>query len=113
MYVQYVFLLNLVDLGFDEEELDECRCAVDSSVDVVQSQAGLAYEVKVLGQEILYPQQGGGGLLLPIIYIHIQHKSHWTRIPPALVTINNNKMKPLLFDYEETLTIFIKHSTAF
>lgn len=65
------FTLNLVDLGLDEEELDERGCAVDGRVDVLQSQAGLVYEVKVLCQEILYPQQGGGGLLLPIICTHV------------------------------------------
>lgn len=71
------FILNLVDLGLDEEELNECGRAVDGGVDVLQSEAGLVYEVKVLRQEILYPQQGGRGFLLPIICTHILHKSHW------------------------------------
>lgn len=65
------FVLNLVDLGFNKEELDECGRAVDGSVDVLQSEAGLASEVKVLCQEILNPQQGGRGLLLSIICTHI------------------------------------------
>lgn len=50
------FLLNLVDLGFDEEELDECGRAVDGGVDVLQGEVGLGSEVKVLRQEILNPQ---------------------------------------------------------
>lgn len=66
-----LFILNLVDLGLDEEELNERWCAVDGSIDVLQSEAGLVCEVKVLRQEILYPQQGGRGLLLPIICTHI------------------------------------------
>ncbi len=61
------FTLDLVNLGLDEEELDERGRAVDGSVDVLQSEAWLVYEVKVLCQEILYPQQGGRRLLLPII----------------------------------------------
>lgn len=62
---------HLVDLGFDEEELNERRCAVDGCINELQRQAWLADEVKVLCQEVLYPQQGGGGFLLPIICAHI------------------------------------------
>lgn len=65
------FILNLVDLGLDEEELDERGGAVDGSVYVLQSEAGLVYEVKVLRQEILYPQQSCRRLLLPIVCAHI------------------------------------------
>lgn len=65
------FLPDLVDLGFDEEELNESRCAVDGCINKLQSQAWLANEVKVLSQEILYPQQGGRGFLLPIICAYI------------------------------------------
>ena len=66
-------ILNLVDLGLNKEELDKRGCAVNGTVDVLQSQAGLANEIKVLRQEILNPQEGGGRLLLPIICTHRQH----------------------------------------
>lgn len=69
-FKRVTFLLNLVDLGLDEEELDERGRAVYGRVDVLQREAGLVYEVKVLSEEVLHPQQGGRRLLLPIICTH-------------------------------------------
>lgn len=66
---------NLVDLGLDEEELDERWRAVNGGVDVLQSKARLVCEVKVLCQEILHPQQGRRRLLLPIICTHIERNT--------------------------------------
>lgn len=66
----------LVDLGLDEEELDQRGRAVDGCVDAVQSQAGSVGVVKVLRQEVLDPEQRGGRLLLPIVCADIHSNSH-------------------------------------
>lgn len=57
----------LVDLGFDEEELDEGGRALDGGVDVVERQRLLANHVVVLRQEVLDPQQRGRRLLFTVI----------------------------------------------
>lgn len=57
----------LVNLGFDEEELDECRRALDGRVDVFERQSLLANHVVVLCQEVLHPQQRGWWFLLTVI----------------------------------------------
>ena len=90
------FTPYLVDLGLDEEELDERGRAVDSRVDVVQSEDGLTYEVKVLCQKILHPQQSGGGLLLPIICTHIQTSIKNTLLIQHIYIqlIRQNKCRP-------------------
>lgn len=50
-----LYLLHLVDFGLYDEEFDERWRAVDGRVDVLQSEAGLVCEVKMLREEILYP----------------------------------------------------------
>ncbi len=75
LIVDVQFMLNLVDFGLDEEELDERGRAVDGRVDVLQREARLIDEVKVLCQEILNPQQRGGRLLLPVICAPISLQS--------------------------------------
>lgn len=57
----------LVNLGLDEEELNERGRALDGSVDVLQGQGLLVNQVVVLSQEILHPQQRGRRLLLAVI----------------------------------------------
>jgi len=58
---------DLVDLGLDQEELDERGRAVDGGVYILQASALLAHVVKVLGQEVLHPEQGGGRLHLAVV----------------------------------------------
>lgn len=100
-------ILHLVDLGLDEEKLNERGRAVDGRVDVLQSDARLVYEVKVLRQEILHPQQGGWGLLLPVIC------THFTEVTQSVWSQTSAFMPDSDFRNEATLTIFTKHSTAF
>lgn len=57
----------LVNLGFDEEEFDECGRALDGGVDVFESQGLLTDHVVVLSKEVLHPEQRGGRLLLTVI----------------------------------------------
>lgn len=66
-----MFPTYLVDLGLDEEELNQGGRAVNGCVDVLQSQAGSVGVVKVLCQEVLNPEQGGGRLCLSIICANI------------------------------------------
>ena len=75
-------MLYLVYFGLDDEELDERGRAVDGGVDVLQGLAGLAHIVKVLCQEELDPQQGGGGLLSTVIYHRHMTSSINTQTPP-------------------------------
>ena len=58
----------LVDLGLDDEQLYERGRALDGGVDVLQGQCLLAHHVVVLRQEVLHPQEGGGGLLLTAVW---------------------------------------------
>lgn len=46
----------LVNLGLDDEKLDECRGAFDGRVDVLQSNGVLSDMIEMLGEEILNPE---------------------------------------------------------
>jgi len=46
----------LVNLGFDEEQFNECGRALNGCVDIFESQRLLVNHVVVLSEEVLHPE---------------------------------------------------------
>lgn len=111
----FFFFLYLVDLCLDDEELDKRRGAFDGRVDVLQGDGVLLDMIKMLGEEILHPQQGGGRLRLSVIYTSRKHiptvtndtvciwsellLTSWGRVP-AVLFVRLSIFKPQFHNFE-------------